>query len=162
MRISGIARCCSIVVCGALLQGCAGTQARQSDATMNDMLGQENLDLLFATDRSGYWNVHRYDGRSARALTDLRADVGQRVTAVVAAGEAALKLQLGIPGRIPGAVRRRAGGGDRGRRSAPALVRHPHQRGAADRPRHRPLRPRCATAVVGPSPPAPLPQAGEG
>lgn len=50
MRISGIARYCGIVLCGVLLQGCAGTQARQSDAAMNDMLGEENLDLLFATE----------------------------------------------------------------------------------------------------------------
>lgn len=34
-------------------------------------------DLLFSTDRSGYWNVHRWDGRRERALTDLRADIGQ-------------------------------------------------------------------------------------
>jgi dipeptidyl aminopeptidase/acylaminoacyl peptidase len=34
-------------------------------------------DLLFATDRSGYWNVHRWDGERDRALTDLRADIGQ-------------------------------------------------------------------------------------
>jgi hypothetical protein len=37
----------------------------------------------------------------------VRADVGQRVAAVIAAGEAALNLQLGVPDRIPGAVRRR-------------------------------------------------------
>jgi dipeptidyl aminopeptidase/acylaminoacyl peptidase len=34
-------------------------------------------DLLFATDRSGYWNLHRWDGGIDHALTDLRADIGQ-------------------------------------------------------------------------------------
>jgi dipeptidyl aminopeptidase/acylaminoacyl peptidase len=34
-------------------------------------------DLLFATDRSGFWNVHRWDGTDDRALTALDADVGQ-------------------------------------------------------------------------------------
>jgi dipeptidyl aminopeptidase/acylaminoacyl peptidase len=33
--------------------------------------------LLFSTDRSGYWNVHRWDGQRERPLTGLRADIGQ-------------------------------------------------------------------------------------
>lgn len=40
----------AFIVCGMLLQGCAGTQARQSDDAMSEMFGQENLDLLFATE----------------------------------------------------------------------------------------------------------------
>jgi dipeptidyl aminopeptidase/acylaminoacyl peptidase len=34
-------------------------------------------DLLFSTDRSGFWNVHRWDGRTDRAITDLHGDIGQ-------------------------------------------------------------------------------------
>lgn len=32
--------------------------------------------LAFSTDRSGFWNVHVWDGREACAVTDLRADIG--------------------------------------------------------------------------------------
>lgn len=33
--------------------------------------------LAYSTDRSGFWNVHLWDGRDEVALTDLRADIGQ-------------------------------------------------------------------------------------
>jgi dipeptidyl aminopeptidase/acylaminoacyl peptidase len=33
--------------------------------------------LVFATDRSGWWNLHRWDGEATVALTDVRADIGQ-------------------------------------------------------------------------------------
>ena len=39
-----------LVVCLALLTGCAGSQAKTSDRGIADSLGHENLDLLFATE----------------------------------------------------------------------------------------------------------------
>lgn len=50
MNTSRAAAYIAVIACGLMLQGCAGSQVRQSDDATSEMLGQENLDLLFATE----------------------------------------------------------------------------------------------------------------
>ena len=50
MNTTGIGKCWMVALCVLALQGCAGSPARQADSVINQMVGQDNLDLLFATE----------------------------------------------------------------------------------------------------------------